>query len=61
VGAPALDRPLDERLLPGTDRLRADRLLELEDKAGADRLDDRRRASLLAMLDIPEIDVLGGV
>ena len=36
----------------------ADRLLELEDEAGPDRLDDRRRAALLAMLGVREVDVL---
>ena len=36
----------------------ADRLLELEDEPGPDRLDDRRRAALLAMLGVVEVDVL---
>ena len=39
----------------------ADLLLELEDEAGADRLDDGRRAGLLAMLGIGQVDVLLGV
>ena len=59
--APALDRPADEVLLALADRLDADGLLELEDEPGADRLDDRRRAALLAVLDVVEVDVLGRV
>ena len=39
----------------------ADGLLEPEDEAGPDRLDDRRRAALLAVLDVVEVDVLGRV
>ena len=37
------------------------RRLEGEDEARPDRLDDRRRAALLAMLDVVEVDVLGRV
>ena len=36
----------------------ADGRLELEHEARADRFDDRRRAALLAMLDVREVDVL---
>ena len=36
--------------------LDADRLLELEDQPGADRLDDRRRAALLAVRGVGEVD-----
>ena len=48
----------DEVLLALADRLDADGLLELEDEPRADRLDDRRRAALLAMLRIGQVDVL---
>ena len=49
---------IDEVLLAGADGLGADLLLELEDEAGADRLDDGRRAALLAVLGVVEVDVL---
>ena len=52
---------LDPGLLAGPDGLLADGLLELEDEPGADRFDDGRRARLLAVLRVGQVDVLLGV
>ena len=48
-------------LLAIADRVGTDRFLEVEDEARTDRFDDGRRAALLAVLEVPEVDVLGGV
>ena len=58
---PGGNRTPEEVLLVGPDHVDAHRLLELEDEPGADRLDDRRRAALLPMDRVGEIDVLLGV
>ena len=61
VGAPARDGAPDEGLFALPDGLHADPHLELEDETGADRLDDRRRAALLAVLDLGQVAVLEGI
>ena len=58
VRLPSMQRAMREGLLALADRLGADRLLQLEDEAGADRIDDGRRAALLAVLDVAQVDVL---
>ena len=58
VGRPARHRPPDEVVLALADGLDADGVLELEHEARPDRLDDRRRAALLAVLDVGQVDVL---
>ena len=61
VLVPGRHGPAQVVLLVRADDLRADRSLELEHQAAADRLDDRRRAALLAVDGIGEVDVLVGV
>ena len=61
VRVPARDCAPDEPFLAASDRLDAYGLLELEDESGADRLDDRRRPTLFALLNLRQIDMLGRV
>ena len=52
---------MDEALFEFPDPVDPDGLFQLEHETRPDRLDDRRRAALLALLDVIEIAVLGGV
>jgi hypothetical protein len=61
VGAPRRDRPAHEIGLALDHDPGADRLLELEDQPGPDRLDDRRRAALLAVVEVGKVVLAGGV
>ena len=61
VGLPRPDRTTQESLFLSADHIDADGLLELEHQAGADRVDDRRRATLLAMDRVVEVTVRVGI